>query len=459
MRLPEQLHASKELVRSWTPSVPQFYGVKVNHALVDELLATEEALAEGRLDSLNPAHCRVLAAYHGPKGAKVPLSTATVSGCVRPAFVRKNPWMHPGSLACYDGGCYLYHARAVPAKKVHDDRVRVHTTPRDALLASARLAEHFGVAIRDNQTSDGSLSMALSNGNGNQLRANLEALSERYSDVNYLCFSSAYVAVADELLQAIGAFPNLVVHVTVSGWHSKEENLLRLAEFGRYKEHLPNVWLRLVNRQDWSAQAGQNDPSGANCEDWLVGQIERRGGSSRLIRTPFHSVHPFPGSATGNLGSRHMAGTDYSETLRRVLGKGARECCTTGKCKSCPVLCGCPDPSQRRQDPVVAARDFEAMWHFETARQQGEGESPLAVYTARMLARKASECYATGGADESRTRMRTIHAELEVAAKRLPLSSRERRLLANDSHALVVDGMDRHRLWQAALKCTAITTA
>jgi hypothetical protein len=78
------------------------------------------------------------------------------------------------------------------------------------------------------------MALRLPGQNMSQLEQNLEWLAEAgYQDVPYLCFSSAYVRVGDEVLQMLGRFTQLVVHVTVSGWHSKVENRLRLGEFER----------------------------------------------------------------------------------------------------------------------------------------------------------------------------------------------------------------------------------
>ncbi|MCE9614800.1 MAG: hypothetical protein K8T26_11025 [Lentisphaerae bacterium] len=456
-RLPQQLSKPSTLVRSWSVEHPRFYGLPTSEAFVERLFGVEAALQTGAREELDPRLCRVLAAFHGPKGAKVPLVATTVAGCVRPAFVALNPSLLPGGNACYGGGCYLYHARAVPAKKAADFRVRAHKTPREALLGAARLSRHYGLSIRDNQTSDGSHSMALllPGESISQLHNNLSWLAEAgFADVPYLCFSSAYVTVQDKQLQALSSFPQLTVHVTVSGWHSHAENLLRLAEFERYRSHLRHTCLRIVNRQDW-AVAGTATPEGAEaaaqCEEWLLAEIVRRGLSPYVIRTPFHSVHPFPGSSPGSLGSRHMAGTSYSKAWGRLTTAGARECCTTGKCKTCPTACGTGAHRTTTRQPIVAARALEVMYHFEERRQLEAGTNPLAVYTSRMLARKSAEAYADAGALADSNRMQRLHDMRDREAAKADLSPLQRRRLANDSHALVVDGMDRHGLWRGAV--------
>jgi hypothetical protein len=457
MRLPRQLESNQDLIRSWTLAHPKFYGLHINQEFVDALLQTEDKLDKGVMHGLDPRLCRALAAYHGPKGAKVPLVTTTVSGCVRPAFSMLNPWLSPGGNACYDGGCYLYHARAVPAKRGFDLRVRAHWTKRDDLLAAARLSRHFGLPIRDNQTSDGSLSMALwrNDREVSQIQRNLEWLSEAgYSDVPYLCFSSAYVEVTEQSLSELARLPQLVIHVTVSGWHSKEENSLRLREFERYSSYMRQMSLRVVNRQDWAGPLGSETCACARCEEWLLTEVERRGFTARVIRTPYHSVHPFPGGSLGQLGSRYMAGTSYSNIWGRLLSDGARECCTTGKCKSCPVSCGVSTRRQCPSNPLIAARAWEAMLGFESRRQKTQELSPLAVYTGRMLARKSHQAYVDAGDLRGAGRMQDLHALWNKRTEVMNLSSLERRRLANDSHALVVDGMDRHGLWRSALKQT-----
>ena len=46
-------------------------------------------------------------------------------------------------------------------------------------------------------------------------------------------------------------------------------------------------------------------------------------------------------------------------------------------------------------------------------------------------------------------RMSDAYKEYDRTVAGLDLTSRQRRLLANDSHALVQDGMDRHGLWRS----------
>ncbi len=450
MRIPNQIKRPREVVRSWSVNHPSFYGVKTTHRFVDSLLAAEQELEGNFNERPHPSLCRVLAAYHGPTGAKVPLCVSTVSGCVRPIFVGLNEWMQPGSMSCYSGGCYLFHARAVPAKKQHEVKVRAHTIPREGLLAAARLSGHFGLPIRDNQTSDGALSMVLPTKDGDslQLLANLETLNEARGTVApYLCFSSAYVEVPKKTLQALGQYPNLVVHMTVSGWHSKEENSLRLREFSNYLEELPNVFLRVVNRQDWAGMGDLLNDEAARCEGWLLTEILKRGFVSHVIRTPYHSVHPFPGSRTGSLGSRHMAYTEYSEVWREFFENGAKDCCSTGKCKTCGTRCGA-EISPKPRKPLIAARAYQAMLEYELDRQGSEGCSPLSYYTARMLAKKSKEQFEVASDIGSAESVATVHNEWDNKCRALELTPIERRRLSNDSHALVMDGLDRHGLWK-----------
>lgn len=446
IRTLSQLKPDEALIRSWSVAHPTFYGERTSEAFVDSLLETELRLLEGTDSFLDPRLCRVLAAYHGPKGAKVPLSVNTISGCVRPAFIDVNPDMKPSALSCYGGGCYLYHARAVPAKKDHEFQVRAHTTPKDELISAARLSKHFGLPIRDNQSSDGSLSIALpvKKEADSQLLKNLRVLAANgLEEVPYLCFSSAYVEVTDSSLHALGEFDNLVLHVTVSGWHSREENILRLGEFSRYAERVRQSFLRVVNRQDWAS--GAPDDGSANCEEWLLDEIRRRGLNSRVIRTPFHSVHPFPGSRTGKLGSRHLAGIEYSSTWPAMITEGAGECCSTGKCKSCPTACGTRVSHRLTRKPLVASRAFQMMLRWELQRQEAEGISPLGTYTARMLTRKAMEQAEVAGAPIGE--LTDMYKKWDHECGRFDLNPLQRKRLVNDSHALVVDGLDRHRLW------------
>jgi len=250
----------------------------------------------------------------------------------------------------------------------------------------------------------------------------------------------------------MASFLNLIVHVTVSGWHSREENTLRLDEFERYHTLIPRSYLRVVNRSDWhSPQLSEaTDDSTACCEEWLLKEIARRGLIANVIRTPYHSVHPFPGSRIGMLGSRHMAGIEYSNQWSRFIGQVHGECCTTGKCKTCPTNCGAIRNERRQPDPLLAARALEAMHQFEVARQLEDGRTPLGLYTARLLARKTIQAYKMVGRQDRIQSIVAVSEELDYRIAALPLTKQERRYLVNDSHALVVDGMDRHHLWRTA---------
>jgi len=449
MRLPAQLEPSEALVRSWSVNHPAFYGVRLDEGVVSKLSDTERLLGTGVTEGLDPKICRVIAAFHGPKGAKVPLSLATITGCVRPAFVAQNEWLSPRALSCYDGGCYLYHARAVPAKKLPDSRVRAHTNTLEGLLAAAQVSRRYGMPIRDNQSSDGALSMGLPvrKTRRSQLQMNLEYLTEHgFTDVPYLCFSSGFVRVPDSAISELTQFPNLVVHMTVSGWHSREENTLRLDEVERYSRCLPKTFLRVVNRRDWFGVGCAVADSGARVEEWLLTEIEQRGLAPKVIRTPFHSVHSFPGSAPGTLGTRHMASTEYSTSWGGLQAQGAQECCSTGKCKTCPTACG-TGAANCLQDPMTAARAFEAMLRFETRRQKKSSTLPLGLYVARLLSRKAAELLEGGGLAADAEQHRITYEQLDRSIRSLTVTPTQRKRLVNDSHALVIDGLDRHRLW------------
>ena len=225
--------------------------------------------------------------------------------------------------------------------------------------------------------------------------------------------------------------------------------MLRLSEFERYSEHLKNVRLRVVNRQDWTCCDTQNrqEDIGAGCEDWLLDEIEKRHWQSLVIRTPFHSVHEFPGSRKGALGTRHVSGSEYSERWIRTATNGAQECCSTGKCRTCPTGCGIP-PRGFSPHPLVAARALAAMLSYEQRRQGPGVREPLSYYVSRLLAKKASVLMGIERDERARKNLITEYTEYDQIIKGLVLSTHERRLMTNDAHALVVDGIDRHGLWR-----------
>jgi len=147
-----------------------------------------------------------------------------------------------------------------------------------------------------------------------------------------------------------------------------------------------------------------------------------------------------------------MAGTGYSEIWPEFIAGAADECCTTGKCKSCPVSCGAKWLRHRKHDPRIAARALALMHQFEKKRQLSKGKSPLGIYTSRMLTRKAMEQFKEAGETDHVECLKREFSILDKACKALTLTKKERRLLSNDSHALVVDGLDRHRIWDNALQ-------
>ena len=104
------------------------------------------------------------------------------------------------------------------------------------------------------------------------------------------------------------------------------------------------------------------------------------------------------------------------------------------------------------QNPLLAARAFESMLWFEKGRQQREGITPLAAYVARLLARKSAELYNAIENSRGDGRLREIYERYDGIVRGLPLSGTQRRRLVNDSHALAMDGLDRHRLWAGEAK-------
>ena len=439
---------------SWSTSYPLFYGKKTTDEFVHKLKQTELALLEGEeYYAVDVGSARVLAAFHGYLGAKVPLTCSTVSGCIRPTFVEINSSLKNRSPSCYDGGCYLHHARAVPAKKAHSSRILAQLVPKDGVIAAANLSNEYGLPIRDNQSSDGSVSMSLPSKRNDlpEVINILETLNMNgYQHIPYLCFSAAYARVPEKNLIRLGKYKNLIVHVTVSGWHEKIENCMRINEFLRYSGHLQNVFIRIVNRMDWFEKDAYHGGSREKCENWLLNKLVKLNLEYKIIRTPYHSVRPFPGSATGNLGSRHMASTDYSGIWRIVLESGAKECCKTGKCKTCSVLCG-SKIKVKTQNFHLAVKAYESLLAFERKRQTMEGIIPLAAYTERLLIKKILQIRLEhlGGSDCEKYFKRWN--ELNMICKNLPLSSSERNRLTNDCHALVIDGIDRHKLWDKAV--------
>jgi len=88
------------------------------------------------------------------------------------------------------------------------------------------------------------------------------------------------------------------------------------------------------------------------------------------------------------------------------------------------------------------------MLRWETGRPDHDPRNPLAAYTARMLARKSLEQAQEAGDMTVAKEMSSIYEHWDNCCFDLNLTKTQRRRLANDSHALVVDGLDRHGLWR-----------
>lgn len=435
------------LVDRWSRGVPRFYGLPVVPGLLDDLLAVQESLVAGSSTSLPMTLCRAIACHHSAGGPKVPLSLNTVMGCVRGRFVELNQNLRPNSPTCYDGHCYLYHARTVPAKSASHSRVIAHRFSPEVLREAGRIAQAFGISVRDNQSSDGSVSMSL------RLPNDGPALLPEYlreitfaGSVSYIVFSTAYARVPDQTLSELAQFSGLAVHVTVSGWHSREENSHRIAEFERYAARGVRTWLRVVNREDWRTPNGNAAGTAAACEEWLFREIARLRLETSTIRVPFHSVNKFPGSNRGTLGTRHMAGATYAPYLLDAHAAGMAECCTTGKCKTCPTACGATRPRTNR-DVSMAALAHRALFIAQSSSRFGGVCDPHAAYVARLLARKAHLEFAEAGNVGEANEMQDAARELDGKIAAMSLSSVARKRLTDDAHALVIEGIDRHSLW------------
>jgi len=72
----------------------------------------------------------------------------------------------------------------------------------------------------------------------------------------------------------------------------------------------------------------------------------------------------------------------------------------------------------------------------------------LGEYVERLLARKSIELFPEEEKyRELKGELKQKINELDTKIKKRTLSSITRRRLVNDSHALINDGIDRHKLW------------
>ena len=144
-----------------------------------------------------------------------------------------------------------------------------------------------------------------------------------------------------------------------------------------------------------------------------------------------------------------MAGTFYSDLWGRLIAEGSKECCTTGKCKTCPVLCFTNPEKRKSLDHLIAARAYEKLLEFEKSRQKQVGNSPLALYIARLLSKKAYKCYSLTKDNNGKMRTMDNLTMFDQKIKNIKnLSQIQKKRLVNDSHALITDGIDRHRIWE-----------
>jgi hypothetical protein len=143
-----------------------------------------------------------------------------------------------------------------------------------------------------------------------------------------------------------------------------------------------------------------------------------------------------------------MAGIDYSQKWHRALENSLKQCCLTGKCKTCLTRCGISNGDPPQLDSRIATNALVSMLYFEIDRQKKEGECALGCYVARLIAKKAAMLINDDGLYGDLHEINNIMEKYTHKINRLSLSSVDRRRLVNDSHMLIQDGLDRHKLWK-----------
>jgi hypothetical protein len=144
--------------------------------------------------------------------------------------------------------------------------------------------------------------------------------------------TAGYAPVTTEQYAALVPYNDLYeIHVSQSGWFSKNEGMLRMGEFMAARNVGANVKMRVITNVDHVSELAFDN------HDWMMDLIfnKMKIPQSELLETPYHD--------------------DTHE------GKGARSepamlfenvCCETGKCKTCKVGCMKYVPSDNKPKQI-----------------------------------------------------------------------------------------------------------
>lgn len=141
--------------------------------------------------------------------------------------------------------------------------------------------------------------------------------------------SAGYAPVTDEQYRELAEYNDIsVLHVSVSPYFTKNENLIRLAEFKRAKAQGVNVVLRFITNRD--------NISGIDMSkryDWMMDRfIELKLNQSEVLETPYHDNRDPKDMPLGYQDQKQGARSEPTGDFLNI-------CCETGKCNTCKMRC------------------------------------------------------------------------------------------------------------------------
>lgn len=154
----------------------------------------------------------------------------------------------------------------------------------------------------------------------------------------FSAISSAYFKVSDERLQEVVDCGNIVVGVSLSGWHGIDDTMNRIMEARRYQNAGVPVVIWIATRPDWS----ETDEWGVIMDE--VSRYDPR----QIVEVPYHErgshsdhimgINPWGGCCQFGIDKCGRT-VDMGSGLRKDDGSSA-EGKVNGSCVSCKNACG-----------------------------------------------------------------------------------------------------------------------
>jgi hypothetical protein len=226
--------------------------------------------------------------------------------------------------ACYGGTCFMnfrYSAKigisenidAMDFQAVSPERIEKYLSSKSAIAALNR-----SPFIREGAWGDSSHSIA-----ANLVEPWLHFGREFGLEKPTVLVSSAYAPVTDDQYKRLAPYSDrFILHVSVAGWFTQNENMQRLAEFQAARDAGLPVGLRIVTNRD-----NIGDLPFPN-EEWLLDQMHKmKIPEMMILETPYHDDN-IPAPQRGKIQHRSNPSGEFPLV-----------CAETGMCGSCGVKC------------------------------------------------------------------------------------------------------------------------